>query len=34
MLGKASVLERLDDLHRRYIVNIDPPADRRATTLA
>lgn len=34
MLGKASVLERLDDLHRRYIVNIDPPADRRAATLA
>jgi LAS superfamily LD-carboxypeptidase LdcB len=34
MLGKDMVLERLDELHQRYVANIDPPADEPATTTA
>ena len=28
MLGKDLVLERIDELHARYVANIDPPDDR------
>jgi LAS superfamily LD-carboxypeptidase LdcB len=34
MLGRDLVLERLDELHQRYVANIDPPAGEPATTLA
>jgi LAS superfamily LD-carboxypeptidase LdcB len=34
MLGKDLVLEHIDELHERYVVNIDPPADERAFTTA
>ena len=34
MLGKDVVLERLDELHRRYVANIDPPVNQAATTVA
>jgi LAS superfamily LD-carboxypeptidase LdcB len=34
MLGKDLVLERIEELHARYVANIDPPPAGRATAAA
>jgi hypothetical protein len=31
MLGKALVLERLPEIYTRFVLAVDPPADRRGT---